>query len=180
MTNAQGYPIATICLFAKLRTQNFPNSAYHENEIWFLSWCTPRVFIGPDKIWCQNLSLCINIQDLKIFKQSNKRTLFNDFSNRSTFMGHQVHTLEESSETCWLPGDSKWRESPDDADIVWRLFTQILIRLIANFSPSIREDIPVNLFALRNHLKNFPDAFMSHKTSTNLSVRAYFRQFSDW
>ena len=27
-----------------------------------------------------------------------------------------------------LPGDSKWWESPDDVDIVWRLFIQILFR----------------------------------------------------
>ena len=32
----------------------------------------------------------------------------------------------------------------------------------------------------KNHMKSFPDAPKSHKTSTNLSDRAYFRQFSDW
>ena len=30
------------------------------------------------------------------------------------------------------------------------------------------------------NLKSFPDASKSHKISTNLSDRAYFRQFSDW
>ena len=32
----------------------------------------------------------------------------------------------------------------------------------------------------KDHLKSFPDASKSHKRSTNLSDRAYFRQFSDW
>ena len=32
----------------------------------------------------------------------------------------------------------------------------------------------------KNYLKSFPDASKSHKTSTNLSHRAYFRQFFDW
>ena len=34
--------------------------------------------------------------------------------------------------------------------------------------------------APKNHLKSFSDASKSHKTSTNVSDRAYFRQFSDW
>ena len=32
----------------------------------------------------------------------------------------------------------------------------------------------------KNYLKSFSDASESHKTSANLSVQAYFRQFSDW
>ena len=35
------------------------------------------------------------------------------------------------------PGDPKSLESPNEADIVWRLFIQILFRQITNFSPSI-------------------------------------------
>ena len=32
----------------------------------------------------------------------------------------------------------------------------------------------------KSYLKSFLDASNSHETSANLSVRAYFRQFSDW
>ena len=42
------------------------------------------------------------------------------------------------------------------------------------------EKSPANILAKTNHLKSFLDPSESHKTSSNLSDRAYFRQFSDW
>ena len=33
---AQNFPLATTCLLAKLITQSFLNSAYHENEILYV------------------------------------------------------------------------------------------------------------------------------------------------
>ena len=48
-----------------------------------------------------------------------------------------------------------------------RLFTKYLRRY------------PSKHIRTKNHLKSFPDVSKSHKTSTNLSVRAYFRRFSD-
>ena len=42
------------------------------------------------------------------------------------------------------------------------------------------EGIPVKRLTPKGYLKSFLDASESHKTSANLSVRAYFRQFSDW
>ena len=49
-----------------------------------------------------------------------------------------------------------------------------------NFSSDMWEGIPVKRLTPKSYLKSFSDASESHKTSTNLSVRAYFRQFSDW
>ena len=42
------------------------------------------------------------------------------------------------------------------------------------------EGIPVQRLTPKSYLKSFLDASESHETSANLSVRAYFRQFSDW
>ena len=36
-----------------------------------------------------------------------------------------------------LPGDSRSWESPEKADNVWRLFIQILLRYIPDFSPGM-------------------------------------------
>ena len=49
-----------------------------------------------------------------------------------------------------------------------------------DFSPGMGEGIPVKRLTPKNYLKSFLDVSDSHKTSANLSVRAYFRQFSDW
>ena len=49
-----------------------------------------------------------------------------------------------------------------------KLFTKHLRR---HFSKHIRT---------KNHLKSFSDVSNSHKTSTNLSNRAYFWEFSEW
>ena len=68
------------------------------------------------------------------------------------------------SKVVLFPGDSKSWEYPDEADIVWRWFIQILFRKIANLLPSIWEDIPANIFTLKNHLKSFPDTSKSHET----------------
>ena len=43
-----------------------------------------------------------------------------------------------------------------------------------------REGIPVKRLTPKSYLKSFLDASGSHKTSANLSVRDYFRQFPDW
>ena len=48
------------------------------------------------------------------------------------------------------------------------------------FSPGMWEGISVKTLTPKSYLKSFLDASESHKTSANLSVRAYFRQFSDW
>ena len=39
---------------------------------------------------------------------------------------------------------------------------------------------PSKKINIKKLLESFLDASESHKTSANLSVRAYFRQFSDW
>ena len=44
----------------------------------------------------------------------------------SYFCHFKVNSL--TFEVHFQPGDSKSRESPDEADIVWRLFIQILFR----------------------------------------------------
>ena len=42
------------------------------------------------------------------------------------------------------------------------------------------EGIPVKRLTPKIYLESFLDASESHKTSANLSVRAYFQQFSNW
>ena len=53
--------------------------------------------------------------------------------------------------------------------VKYQLFTRFVRR-----HPSKKHLTP------KSYLKSFLDASESHKTSANLSVRAYFRQFSDW
>ena len=43
-----------------------------------------------------------------------------------------------------------------------------------------RYGIPVKRLTPKSYLKSYLDVSNSHKTSANLSVRANFRQFSDW
>ena len=74
----------SVFLQIKLITQTF---SYYENEILSVSWLSPKDYIGFEYLRCQYLSLHSDIQDLKVFEQSNKRPLFNDLSNRSTFLG---------------------------------------------------------------------------------------------
>ena len=42
------------------------------------------------------------------------------------------------------------------------------------------EGFPEKKINTKKLVENFLDASESHKTSANLSVRAYFWQFSDW
>ena len=57
MIHVQRCPLATTCLFAKLITQNFPGSAFHENEIYLYIAVSPRAFNGFEWSKSQNLSL---------------------------------------------------------------------------------------------------------------------------
>ena len=75
----------------------------------------------------------------------------------------------------YLPGDSRSWKSPEKA-----LFNQILLRSIPNFSSGMWEGTPVKRLTPKSYRKSFSDASENHKTSADLSVRAYFRQFSDW
>ena len=96
---------------------------------------------------------------------------------------HTFHKRENNSPVLTfsrIPGDSRSWESPEKADNVWRLFIQILLRQIPNFSPGMWEGTPVKRLTPNSYLTSFSDASESHKTWANLSVRAYFRQFSDW
>ena len=49
---------------------------------------------------------------------------FSFLHHNTTKLGPQRSTVKSSD----VPGDCKPRESPDEADIVWRLFVQILFR----------------------------------------------------
>ena len=42
-----------------------------------------------------------------------------------------------NSSICFFPGDSRSWESPEKPDNVWRLFIQILLRIIPDFSPGM-------------------------------------------
>ena len=44
-----------------------------------------KAFIRFQFLRCQNLSLLINVQNLKLIKQLNQRPLFDDLSNESIF-----------------------------------------------------------------------------------------------
>ena len=63
------------------------------------------------------------------------------------------------------------------------MFGGIYSNIVAlNTGPFIRyvRRHPSKKLTPESYLKSFSDAWESHKTCTNLWVRAYFGQFSDW
>ena len=62
-------------------------------------------------------------------------------------------------------GDSRSWESPEKADNVWRLFIQILLHQIPNFSPGMWEGISVKRLTPKRYLKAFqmPPGAIKHQ-----------------
>ena len=79
-----------------------------------------------------------------------------------------------------LPGDSRSLESPETADNLLAVSYSNTVALNTGlFTRYVRRD-PSKKINTKKLPESFLDASESHKTSANLSVRAYFRQFSDW
>ena len=78
-----------------------------------------------------------------------------------------------------VPGDSKSWES----QMRWTLFDGYLFKYCSvkyHTFHEVSEKTSQQTYSPQKPPESFPDASKRHKTSTNLSNRAYFRQFSDW